>query len=78
MTTIITAVNAGLIEVFMFVLFVCVALCFAAEPRALQCDEEIGDSTLGESFYHQGSEQVRHCVAHVSSYMVSVFQQEMP
>lgn len=44
-------------------LFVQVALCFAAEQRALQCDEETGDPALGKSFHHQGSEQVRHCVS---------------
>ena len=50
-------------------------LCFgfAAEPWALQCDEKTGDSTLRESFHHQGPEQVRNCVATVVSLsMVSV------
>lgn len=34
------------------------ALCVEAEPRAVQCDETTGDSTLRKSFHHQGSEQV--------------------
>lgn len=39
--------------------------CVKAEPRAVQCDEETGDSTLGERFYHQGSEQVRPCAVNL-------------
>lgn len=40
-----------------------VALDVAAESRAVQRYEETGDSTLGQSFHHQGTEQVRCCAA---------------